>query len=204
MVVGGGDVAVDVARSALRLGARKVRMAVRGSSGRMPACEHQQKAAREEGVEIEIGLSFLRVTDDGAGHVAGLECERGNSRRGAGLERLRAEAGNVKSQVVLLLRDFDGHGAAGRPSELPAAGAVRPGQFERAHFSHARNRCQDDWAGRLRSGRLHHRHRVRCGSDRQRSQKRRSHSPLSARRHRGGGGEPGAPCRRNASGRSRP
>ena len=31
VVVGGGDVAVDVARSALRLGARKVRMAVRGS-----------------------------------------------------------------------------------------------------------------------------------------------------------------------------
>jgi heterodisulfide reductase subunit A-like polyferredoxin len=76
VVVGGGDVAVDVARSALRLGARKVRMAVRGSSGRMPAGEHEQKAAREEGIEIDVGLNFLRVVDDGAGHVAGLECER--------------------------------------------------------------------------------------------------------------------------------
>ncbi len=76
IVVGGGDVAVDVARSAVRLGARRVRMAVRGSSGRMPASEHEQKAARAEGIEIEIGLNFLRVVDDGAGRVAGLECER--------------------------------------------------------------------------------------------------------------------------------
>lgn len=76
VVVGGGDVAVDCARTALRLGARKVRMAVRGSTGRMPASEHEQKAARDEGIEIEIGLNFLRVVDDGTGKVAGLECER--------------------------------------------------------------------------------------------------------------------------------
>ena len=76
IVVGGGDVAVDVARTAVRLGAGKVRMAVRGSSGRMPASEHEQKAARDEGIEIEIGLNFLRVADDGSERVAGLECER--------------------------------------------------------------------------------------------------------------------------------
>ncbi len=76
IVVGGGDVAVDVARTAVRLGARQVRMAVRGSSGRMPASLHEQQAARDEGIEIEIGLNFLRVLDDGAGGVAGLECER--------------------------------------------------------------------------------------------------------------------------------
>ncbi len=76
IVVGGGDVAVDVARTALRLGARKVRMAVRGSSGHMPASAHEQKAARDEGIEIEIGLNFVRVRDNGAGSVAGLECER--------------------------------------------------------------------------------------------------------------------------------
>ena len=76
IVVGGGDVAVDVARTAVRLGARKVRMAVRGSSGRMPESEHEQAAARAEGIEIDIGLNFVRVVDDGAGRVAGLECER--------------------------------------------------------------------------------------------------------------------------------
>ncbi|OGA27148.1 MAG: hypothetical protein A3I01_01585 [Betaproteobacteria bacterium RIFCSPLOWO2_02_FULL_65_24] len=76
VVVGGGDVAVDVARTAVRLGARKVRMAVRGSTGRMPASAHEQLAAREEGIGIEIGLNFLRVVDDGAGRVTGFECER--------------------------------------------------------------------------------------------------------------------------------
>jgi heterodisulfide reductase subunit A-like polyferredoxin len=76
VVVGGGDVAVDVARSSLRLGAREVRMAVRGSSGGMPASPAEQKAAHEEGIQIEIGLNFLEVLDDGQGRVAGLKCER--------------------------------------------------------------------------------------------------------------------------------
>jgi heterodisulfide reductase subunit A-like polyferredoxin len=83
IVVGGGDVAVDVARSALRLGACEVRMAVRGSSGGMPASAAEQKAAREEGVQIEIGLNFLEVVDDGQGRVAGLKCERARFEAGA-------------------------------------------------------------------------------------------------------------------------
>jgi heterodisulfide reductase subunit A-like polyferredoxin len=75
VVVGGGDVAVDVARTSVRLGAQSVTMAVRGSGGKMPASEHEVKSAREEGVEMFIGLNFLRVIDDGNGHVAGLEVE---------------------------------------------------------------------------------------------------------------------------------
>ncbi len=76
IVVGGGDVACDVARSAKRLGAAEVRMAVRGSGGGMPASEAEQNWVREEGIETNVGLNFLRVVDDGAGGVAGLECER--------------------------------------------------------------------------------------------------------------------------------
>jgi len=75
VVVGGGDVAVDVARTSVRLGAASVTMAVRGSGGKMPASEHEVKSAREEGVEMFIGLNFLRVVDDGNGNVAGLEVE---------------------------------------------------------------------------------------------------------------------------------
>ncbi len=83
VVVGGGDVAVDCARSAMRLGANAVRMAVRGSGGGMPASAAEQKAAREEGIEIDIGLNFLEVVDDGAGRVAGLKCERARFEPGA-------------------------------------------------------------------------------------------------------------------------
>ncbi len=76
VVVGGGDVAVDCARTSVRLGAESVTMAVRGSGGKMPASEHEVHAAREEGIAMHIGLNFLRVIDDGQGKVAGLEVER--------------------------------------------------------------------------------------------------------------------------------
>ncbi len=75
VVIGGGDVAIDVARSSVRLGASSVTMAVRGSGGAMPASEHEIKAAREEGIEMHVGLNFLRILDDGNGNVAGLEVQ---------------------------------------------------------------------------------------------------------------------------------
>ena len=76
VVVGGGDVAIDVARTAVRLGAASVDMAVRGSSGRMPATDQEIRGADEEGIAMHVGLNFMRVVDDGTGRVAGLECQR--------------------------------------------------------------------------------------------------------------------------------
>ena len=76
VVVGGGDVAMDVARTAVRLGASDVQMAVRGSGGGMPASVTEADAARAEGIHMHVGLNFLRVVDDGAGGVTGLECQR--------------------------------------------------------------------------------------------------------------------------------
>jgi heterodisulfide reductase subunit A-like polyferredoxin len=76
VVLGGGDVAFDCARTALRLGASEVQIACRGSRGVWPASEHEVAAAREEGIELHIGLNYLGLIDDGAGAVGGLECER--------------------------------------------------------------------------------------------------------------------------------
>ena len=92
VVVGGGDVAIDVARTALRLGAASVDMAVRGSSGRMPAGDAEIAAARQEGIRMHVGLNFLRVVDDGAGRVAGLECQR--------VERFERDADGRATAVV--------------------------------------------------------------------------------------------------------
>lgn len=75
VVIGGGDVAIDVARTSVRLGAASVTMAVRGSSGRMPAGDRQINDAREEGIEMHVGLNFLRLVDDGNGAVAGVEVQ---------------------------------------------------------------------------------------------------------------------------------
>lgn len=73
LVLGGGNVAVDVARTALRLG-RKVAMACVEDREHMPAHPWEIEAAQQEGVEIYNSRAFERILDDGQGGVAGLEC----------------------------------------------------------------------------------------------------------------------------------
>ena len=52
VVVGGGNVAIDAARCALRLGATETKIVYRRSLKDMPAAQEEIAAAREEGVEI--------------------------------------------------------------------------------------------------------------------------------------------------------
>ncbi len=56
IVVGGGNTAIDAARTSIRLGAEKVTIVYRRSREQMPSFEWEVKEAEEEGVEIE----FLR------------------------------------------------------------------------------------------------------------------------------------------------
>ncbi len=51
-IVGGGNVAIDVTRSAVRLGAEKVIILYRRTRKEMPAWEEEISAAEDEGVEI--------------------------------------------------------------------------------------------------------------------------------------------------------
>ncbi len=80
-VVGGGDVAIDAARSALRLGAREVHLIYRRERAQMPAYADQVQAAEEEGVIFHFLTAPVRVLaggGDGGGataQVAGLECQ---------------------------------------------------------------------------------------------------------------------------------
>ena len=74
IVLGGGDVAIDVARTAVRLGASQVGMACRGSRGRMPASDAEIAAAAAEGIRMDVGLTYERIVGDG--RVTGLECRR--------------------------------------------------------------------------------------------------------------------------------
>jgi len=52
IVIGGGNVAVDVARTAIRLGAKRVRMICLESEEEMPAWDWEREEALEEGIEI--------------------------------------------------------------------------------------------------------------------------------------------------------
>lgn len=67
IVIGGGNVAVDVARTALRLGAAQVELVCLESRHEMPAWERELDEALEEGVIIRNSLGPKRfVQDDGA------------------------------------------------------------------------------------------------------------------------------------------
>lgn len=74
-VIGGGNVAVDVARSALRLGARKVEIYYRRSRNEMPAIPEEVEEAIQEGVKIHFLAAPLKIVGKG-GKVAEMECVR--------------------------------------------------------------------------------------------------------------------------------
>lgn len=72
IVIGGGNVAVDVARSALRLGAREVSMACLESKDEMPAFSWEIEEALEEGVKIHCSRGPKEIKVKG-GKIQGLE-----------------------------------------------------------------------------------------------------------------------------------
>ena len=72
-VVGGGDVAVDSARTALRLGAKKVTIFYRRSRKEMPAYQPEVKEAENEGVEIKFLVTPKKILGE-KGKVTAIEC----------------------------------------------------------------------------------------------------------------------------------
>jgi heterodisulfide reductase subunit A-like polyferredoxin len=72
LVLGGGNVAMDCARTAVRLGAAKVEMACLESREKMPADAVEIREAEEEGIRIYNDRSFKRILDKN-GHVSGVE-----------------------------------------------------------------------------------------------------------------------------------
>lgn len=74
-VIGGGNVAVDAARTALRLGAKKVTILYRRSRAEMPASPREVKEAEEEGVKIQFLVAPSKIFGED-GKVAALECIR--------------------------------------------------------------------------------------------------------------------------------
>jgi heterodisulfide reductase subunit A-like polyferredoxin len=74
LVLGGGNVAIDVARTAVRLGAKEVAMACLEGRETMPAHEWEIQEALAEGIKLYPGRSFTRISDNGCGGVAGVEC----------------------------------------------------------------------------------------------------------------------------------
>jgi NADPH-dependent glutamate synthase beta subunit-like oxidoreductase len=69
-VIGGGNVAIDVARTAVRLGAEKVYVIYRRSEEEMPAAADEVEEARAEGVEFKFLLSPAEIVAGTSGKAA--------------------------------------------------------------------------------------------------------------------------------------
>ncbi len=73
IVIGGGNVAIDAARTALRLGAKEISILYRRSRDEMPANSWEIEAAEKEGIEIQILTAPVEVVAKD-GRVSGVRC----------------------------------------------------------------------------------------------------------------------------------
>ncbi len=75
-VVGGGNVAMDAARSALRIGAEKVFIMYRRSEEELPARREEVHHAKEEGVEFMMLTNPVEILGNEEDFVKAVRCER--------------------------------------------------------------------------------------------------------------------------------
>lgn len=75
-VVGGGNVAMDAARCAKRLGAEHVYIVYRRGEAEMPARLEELHHAKEEGIELCTLCNPTKILDDGNGRVGAMQCIR--------------------------------------------------------------------------------------------------------------------------------
>ena len=75
-VLGGGNVAMDAARMAFRLGAEEVYLVYRRSRAEMPARAEEVEHAEEEGVNFQFLSNIERIVGDEKGAVKAIECLR--------------------------------------------------------------------------------------------------------------------------------
>ncbi|MBI4698120.1 MAG: NADPH-dependent glutamate synthase [Nitrospirae bacterium] len=75
-VVGGGNVAMDSARTALRLGAEEVSIIYRRTETEMPSRHEEVENAKEEGITFHFLSNPKEITGDDRGWVQSIRCER--------------------------------------------------------------------------------------------------------------------------------
>ena len=73
-VVGGGNVAMDAARCAKRLGADEVYIVYRRSEAELPARLEEVEHAKEEGIIFKLLSNPIEILSDASGFVGGIKC----------------------------------------------------------------------------------------------------------------------------------
>jgi glutamate synthase (NADPH) small chain len=123
VVLGGGDVAMDCLRTALRRGAREAICLYRRDEAHLPANPADYQEAREEGAHFEFLASPTALLGDGIGRVARVLCRRNVLGEPAPDGRLRPEPVpgtefEVPADVVLVALGF-------LPTLFPTDGDLR-------------------------------------------------------------------------------
>jgi len=72
-VVGGGNVAMDACRTALRLGAGEVYIIYRRGEDELPARAEEIEHAKEEGIQFKLLANPIKIHDNGSGWVGAIE-----------------------------------------------------------------------------------------------------------------------------------
>ena len=107
-VVGGGNVAMDAARTALRLGAEKVYIVYRRSMEELPARKEEVEHAEEEGIDFRLLCNPIEILgynnpddpkDEKNGFVRAIRCVK--------MELGEADASGRRSPVVIKGSEFD-------------------------------------------------------------------------------------------------
>jgi NADPH-dependent glutamate synthase beta subunit-like oxidoreductase len=146
-VIGGGDVAIDAARSALRLGAEKVSVLYRRRRAEMPAHELEIAAAEEEGVELHFLLAPQRIV--GNGKASGVECLRMalGDFDSSGRRRPEPVSGSetvIEADVVI--------GAIGQRPAMPQGNGAGPALTRRGTVAACENSLITDTEGVFAAG----------------------------------------------------
>ncbi len=119
-VIGGGNVAIDSARVALRLGAKEIHIIYRRTRAEMPASPEEVEAALEEKIQIEFLTGHVKVSQKGKRLV--LTCNR--------MELGEPDASGRRRPVPIKGSEFDVEydviiGAIGQTPDIPAGFKVR-------------------------------------------------------------------------------
>jgi len=122
-VIGGGNVAIDSARIALRLGAKEVSILYRRTRAEMPASPEEVEAALEEAIKIEFLTGHVRISQkDGR---LSLTCNR--------MALGEPDASGRRRPVAIKGSEFDTEydaiiGAIGQAPEIPAEFKLKTGR----------------------------------------------------------------------------
>lgn len=119
LVLGGGDVAFDCARSAVRLGARAA-VCCMESGDKMPSTERERAEGGAEGVGVYPGRAFVRLISEN-GRVSGLECDKIKSFSFGTDGKLRVETEPGSREVIACDTAIF---AAGQRPDIPAGTGI--------------------------------------------------------------------------------